>query len=503
MNAAERIIQKFGNQSALAKLIGKRQSTVQHWARTGTIPTRWQKQLLDLAREKGITLTAQDFFAPLPARGTDASPPSPPATAGTENAAAADSRSPAVQENHMTLATIPEAIQDIRDGKFVIVVDDEDRENEGDFVMAAEKVTPEAINFMAVHGRGLICMPMTGERLDELKIPMMASKNTSNFGTAFTVSVEAKHGTTTGISAGDRAQTVRVLADPTTRPEDIVMPGHMFPLRARDGGVLVRAGQTEATVDLARLAGLQPGGVCCEIMNEDGTMARMPQLEAIARKHDVKIISVADLIAYRYRHEHLVHRVAEARLPTEFGEFRVIAYRSQTDPDEHLAIVMGDLATDDPVLVRAHSQCLTGDVFHSLRCDCGDQLELAMQMIAREGRGAIIYLRQEGRGIGIHNKIRAYALQDLGMDTVEANVELGFEPDLRNYGVGAQIMADLGLRNIRLLTNNPAKRVGLESYGINVVEVEPVIIRPNKHNRRYLKTKQDKMGHLLNIADGE
>jgi 3,4-dihydroxy 2-butanone 4-phosphate synthase/GTP cyclohydrolase II len=403
----------------------------------------------------------------------------------------------------MALATIPEAIQDIKDGKFVIVVDDEDRENEGDFVMAAEKVTPDAINFMAVHGRGLICIPMTGERLDALEIPMMASKNTSQFGTAFTVSVEAKHGTTTGISAGDRARTVQVLADPGTRPQDLVMPGHMFPLRARDGGVLVRAGQTEATVDLARLAGLKPAGVCCEIMNEDGTMARMPQLEIIANKLGIKIVSVADLIAWRYRHEHLVQRVAEAKLPTEFGNFTVIAYKSQTDPDEHLALVMGDLATDDPVLVRVHSQCLTGDVFHSLRCDCGDQLKMAQQVIAREGRGAIIYMRQEGRGIGIHNKIKAYALQDQGLDTVEANVELGFEPDLRNYGVGAQIMADLGLRNIRLLTNNPSKRVGLESYGINVTETVEIIIKPNEHNRRYLTTKQNKMGHLLNIVDGE
>jgi 3,4-dihydroxy 2-butanone 4-phosphate synthase/GTP cyclohydrolase II len=498
MNTAERVIAKFGNQSTLAKLIGKRQSTVQHWARTGTIPTRRQKQLLDLARAKGITLTAEDFFPPPPVADTISSP-SQPLTASRKKKTAA----PAREDRRMTLATIPEAIEDVRNGRFVIVVDDEDRENEGDFIMAAEKVTPDAINFMAVHGRGLICMPMTGERIDELKIPMMASNNTSNFGTAFTVSVEARHGTTTGISAGDRARTVQVLADPATRPEDLVMPGHMFPLRARDGGVLVRAGQTEATVDLARLAGRRPAGVCCEIMNEDGTMARLPQLEAIARKHGLKIISVADLIAYRYRHEHLVRRVAEARLPTGYGEFRVIAYRSQTDPDEHLAIVMGDLVTDEPVLVRAHSQCLTGDVFHSLRCDCGDQLKMAMQIIAREGRGAIIYLRQEGRGIGIHNKIRAYALQDEGLDTVEANVELGFEPDLRNYGVGAQIMADLGLKNIRLLTNNPTKRVGLESYGINVVEVEPVIIRPNRHNRRYLTTKQNKMGHLLNITDAE
>jgi len=403
----------------------------------------------------------------------------------------------------MGLATIPEAIEDIKAGKLVIVVDDEDRENEGDLIMAAEKVTPEAINFMAVHGRGLICMPVTGERLDELKIPMMVSNNTSKFTTAFTVSVEAKQGTSTGISAADRAQTVKVLSDPKTRPEDLVMPGHMFPLRARDGGVLVRAGQTEATVDLARLAGLYPAGVCCEIMNEDGTMARMPQLEKIAGKFDLKIISVADLIAYRYRHERLVQRVAEAKMPTPYGNFKVIAYRSQTDPDEHLALVMGDVATDEPVLVRVHSQCLTGDVFHSLRCDCGEQIQIAMQKISQEGRGVVLYMRQEGRGIGIHNKIKAYALQDEGMDTVEANISLGFEPDLRDYGIGAQILADLGVRNMRLMTNNPKKISGLESYGLKISEQLPITTEPNPHNRRYLQTKQKKMGHLLKVADAD
>ena len=403
----------------------------------------------------------------------------------------------------MGLATIPEAIEDIKVGKFVIVVDDEDRENEGDLIMAAETVTPEAINFMAVHGRGLICMPVIGERLDELQIPMMTNHNTSNFGTAFTVSIEAKHGTSTGISASDRAKTVQAIINPDTRPQDLVMPGHMFPLRAKDGGVLVRAGQTEATVDLARLAGFYPAGVCCEIMNEDGTMARMPELEIIAAKLGLKIVSVADLIAYRYRHERLVQRVAEAKLPTPYGEFTVIAYKSRTDPDEHLALVMGDVATDEPVLVRVHSQCLTGDVFGSLRCDCGEQINMAMQKIANDGRGVVLYMRQEGRGIGIHNKIKAYALQDKGLDTVEANIELGFAPDLRDYGIGAQILADLGVRNMRVMTNNPKKISGLESYGLKVMETIPITPEPNPHNRRYLKTKQKKMGHLLKISDTE
>jgi 3,4-dihydroxy 2-butanone 4-phosphate synthase/GTP cyclohydrolase II len=400
----------------------------------------------------------------------------------------------------MGLATIPEAIEDIKTGKFVIVVDDEDRENEGDLVIAAEKVTADAINFMAKYGRGLICMPVTGERLDALLIPMMSSNNTSKFGTPFAVAVEAREGTTTGISAADRARTVQVMVDPKTRPEDILMPGHMFPLRARDGGVLVRAGQTEATVDLARMAGLQPAGVLCEIMNEDGTMARMPQLEVFAEKHDLKIISVADLIAYRYRHERLVHRVAEAKLPTPYGNFTAIAYRSNIDPDEHLALVMGDVATDDPVLVRVHSQCLTGEVFGSLRCDCGEQIKIAMKSIAEEGRGVLLYMRQEGRGIGIHNKIRAYELQDKGMDTVEANLSLGFAPDLRDYGVGAQILAELGLHNIRLLTNNPKKVIGLESYGLKVLETIPIITTPNPFNSRYLETKQKKLGHVLKMT---
>jgi 3,4-dihydroxy 2-butanone 4-phosphate synthase/GTP cyclohydrolase II len=403
----------------------------------------------------------------------------------------------------MGLATIEEAINDIKSGKFVIVVDDEDRENEGDLVMAAEKVTPEAINFMAKHGRGLICMPVTGERLDALHIPMMVSNNTSKFTTPFAVAVEAREGTTTGISAADRARTVQVIVDPKTRPEDILMPGHMFPLRARDGGVLVRAGQTEATVDLARLAGLQPAGVLCEIMNEDGTMARLPQLEVVANKHGLKIVSVADLIAYRRRHEKLVHRVAEAKLPTKYGEFTAIAYKSDIDPAEHIALVMGDVSTERPVLVRVHSECLTGDVFGSLRCDCGEQVTLAMQSIAKEDRGVFLYMRQEGRGIGFHNKIRAYALQDNGLDTVEANLSLGFAPDLRDYGIGAQILVDLGLHEIRFLTNNPKKIIGFEGYGLKVVEQVPIITPPNPYNRRYLETKKKKMGHLLEIPDTE
>ncbi len=399
----------------------------------------------------------------------------------------------------MALSSIKEAIEDIKAGKFVIIIDDEDRENEGDLAVAAEKVTPEAINFMAVHGRGLICMPVNGQRLDELHIPMMVGDNTSRFATAFTVSIEARHGTSTGISAADRAKTVQAIVNPETRPEDLLMPGHMFPLRARDGGVLVRAGQTEAIVDLARLAGLYPAGVICEVMNEDGTMARLPQLEEMAKKHDIKIVSIADLIAYRRRHEKLVHRVAEAKLPTRYGDFIAIAYKSDIDPDEHLALVFGDIDSRKPVIVRVHSECLTGDVFSSLRCDCGEQVAMAMERIVGEGRGVLLYMRQEGRGIGFHNKICAYNLQDNGLDTVEANLSLGFEPDLRDYGIGAQILADLNLHKIRLLTNNPKKVIGLEGYGLKVVETVPIIVSPNPHNRRYLDTKKKKMGHLLDV----
>jgi 3,4-dihydroxy 2-butanone 4-phosphate synthase/GTP cyclohydrolase II len=401
----------------------------------------------------------------------------------------------------MGLATIEEAVKDVKEGRFVIIVDDEDRENEGDLALAAEKVSPQAINFMTKYGRGLVCLPAIGERLDKLQLPLMVDENTCKFGTAFTVSVDAKQGTTTGISAADRAQTVKTVIDPATQPDDLVRPGHIFPLRAREGGVLVRAGQTEAIVDLAKLAGLYPAGVICEIMNEDGTMARLPQLEKIAEKFEIKIISVADLIAYRRRHEKLVHRVAEAKLPTKYGEFTAIAYRSDIDPDEHLALVMGDLDTEEPVLVRVHSECLTGDVFGSLRCDCGDQIGMAMESIAKEGRGVFLYMRQEGRGIGFHNKIKAYALQDEGLDTVEANLSLGFPSDLRDYGIGAQILADLGLHDIKLLTNNPKKVIGLEGYGLKVVEKVPIIITPNPYNRNYLVTKQKKMGHRLEIPD--
>jgi len=401
----------------------------------------------------------------------------------------------------MVMATVEEAIQDYRQGRFVIIVDDEDRENEGDLTLAAQFVTPEAINFMTKYGRGLVCIPMTGERLDELRVPMMVGDNKSRFGTAFTVSVEARDGVSTGISAHDRAATVRVLTDPATRPEDLVMPGHMFPLRAREGGVLVRAGQTEAAIDLARLAGLYPAAVLCEIMKADGTMARLPDLKRFAARHRLKVLSVNNLISYRIQRERLVRRMAETKLPTRWGEVRLVAYRSIIDPDEHAALVIGDVSTPEPVLVRMHSQCVTGDVFHSLRCDCGEQVELALDQIAAEGRGVFVYMRQEGRGIGFCNKIRAYALQDTqGLDTVEANEALGFPADRRDYGIGMQILVDLGLRKIRLLTNNPSKRAGLEGYGLEVVERIPIIAQPNPHNMRYLETKRDKLGHLLDVV---
>ena len=399
----------------------------------------------------------------------------------------------------MGLSTILEAIDEVKAGRFIIIVDDEDRENEGDLAMAAEMVSPEAINFMTLHARGLICLPIIGKRLDELRIPLMVTENTSRFSTAFTVSVEAKRKVSTGISAYDRAETIKAMIDPTTKPDDLARPGHMFPLRAREGGVLVRAGHTEAIIDLAKLAALYPAGVICEIMNEDGSMARLPRLEVMSEKYGNKIVTVADLIAYRRRHEKLVHRVAEAKLPTRYGEFNAIAYKSDIDPDEHLALVRGDISVEEPVLVRVHSECITGDVFGSLRCDCGEQIDLAMQNIAEEGRGVFLYMRQEGRGIGFHNKLRAYALQDKGLDTVEANLSLGLAPDLRDYGIGAQILADLGLHEIRLLTNNPKKVIGLEGYGLKVVETVPIIAPANPYNRHYLETKQKKLGHLLEI----
>ena len=401
----------------------------------------------------------------------------------------------------MGLNSIAEAIEDIRAGKLIVIVDDQNRENEGDLALAAEKVTTEAINFMTKHARGLVCLPMTGQRLDELRLPMMVGQNTSKFTTAFTISIDAKHKVGTGISAADRAETIRTVIDPQTKPKNLVQPGHIFPLRAREGGVLVRAGHTEAIVDLARLAGLYPAGVICEILSEDGSMAPLPQLEIIAAKYGIKIISVADLIAYRRRHEKLVHRVAEATLPTPYGPFTAIAYKSDIDPDEHLALVMGDISSDEPVLVRVHSECVTGDVFGSLRCDCGEQVGLAMQSIAQEERGVFLYMRQEGRGIGFHNKIRAYALQDKGLDTVEANLSLGFAPDLRDYGIGAQILAELGLRRIKLLTNNPKKVVGLEGYGLEVVETVSIIADPNPYNRQYLETKREKLGHHLEVPN--
>ncbi len=402
----------------------------------------------------------------------------------------------------MSLSTIEEALEDIRAGKMFILVDDEDRENEGDLTMAAENVTPEAINFMARYGRGLICLALTEERVNKLKLPMMTSQNTSMYGTAFTVSIEAKHGVTTGISAHDRATTILTAIADESGPEDIAMPGHVFPLKAREGGVLVRAGQTEGSVDLARLAGLKPSGVICEIMKDDGTMARMPDLEVFSKKHDLRIVTIADLIAYRLRTESFVHREVETRLPSRFGgEWKLIVYSSIIDPNEHLALVLGDqeIRADEEILVRVHSECLTGDVLGSLRCDCGPQLQRAMSQIAKEGRGVLVYMRQEGRGIGLLNKLRAYCLQDQGRDTVEANRELGFKPDLRDYGVGAQILRDLGVRKMRLMTNNPKKIVGLEGYGMEVVERVPIEIPPNEENVDYLMCKKEKMGHLLHI----
>jgi 3,4-dihydroxy 2-butanone 4-phosphate synthase / GTP cyclohydrolase II len=403
----------------------------------------------------------------------------------------------------MSFDTVEAAIQDIRDGRMVIVADDEDRENEGDLVCAASLITPAMINFMATHGRGLICVSLTAERADELDLRPMSDHNTEALGTAFTVSVDAaaRHGVTTGISAWDRAKTIQVALDPDSKPGDLRRPGHVFPLRARPGGVLRRVGQTEASVDLARLAGLPPAGVICEILNEDGTMARRPQLEEFAARHGLKFVTVAQIVAYRLQRERLVHREAEAIIPTPHGDWRMIAYRNDVDQHEHVAMVRGEVEGVERVMVRMHSECLTGDVFHSLRCDCGEQLDAAMRQIEAEGRGVVVYLRQEGRGIGLVHKLRAYNLQDQGMDTVEANEALGFRADLRDYGIGAQILLDLGLSSVRLLTNNPKKIIGMDGYGLSVAEQIPLAVRPNPHNTDYLRTKRDRMGHLFPLDE--
>ncbi len=397
-------------------------------------------------------------------------------------------------------ASVEEAIERFRQGEIVIICDDEDRENEGDFAIAAEKVTPAAINFMAKHGRGLICLALSEERCRELDLPLMVEDNTSTFGTAFTISIEARGKVTTGISAADRAATVLTAIDPATRPEDLLRPGHIFPLRARKGGVLKRAGQTEASVDLATLAGLRPAGVICEIMNDDGTMARVPDLTKVAKDLGLLMITVSDLISYRLRHETLVKKIASPKLPTVFGDFRIHAYRSDVTGDENVALVMGEIDPDEPTLVRVHSQCLTGDIFGSCRCDCGPQLEQALERIAQEGKGILLYLLQEGRGIGLMNKLRAYELQEQGHDTVEANERLGFRPDQREYGIGAQILRDLGVCKMRLMTNNPSKYIGLHGYGLEIVERLPLEVAPTDSSRAYLRTKREKLGHLLKLV---
>jgi len=397
--------------------------------------------------------------------------------------------------------SVGQALEDVKAGRLIIIVDDEDRENEGDLMVAAEKATPEIINFMSKHGRGLICLPLTHQRMEELDLPLMVSENTARFQTAFTVSIDAIEGVSTGISAYDRAKTVLTAIDPKTRPENLARPGHVFPLQAREGGVLARAGQTEASVDLARMAGMTPAGVICEIMNEDGTMSRMPQLEEFSKAFDIPILTVADLIRYRMKHETLVRKACEADLPTKYGHFRIVDFQDIIHGDHHVALVKGDLRKDEMTLVRAHSQCLTGDTFGSARCDCGDQLHRAMEMIEKEGRGVILYImNHEGRGIGLTNKIRAYAIQDQGADTVEANCRLGFKPDQRDYGIGAQVLVALGINKIRLMTNNPRKFIGLSGYGLEIIGRVPLEVEPSKENFRYLKTKKEKMGHILDLV---
>ena len=396
---------------------------------------------------------------------------------------------------------VEQAISDIGAGKLVIIVDDEDRENEGDLTVAAEKVTPEVINFMATHARGLVCIPMMAQRLQDLQLPIMVRESTARLNTAFTVSVDVLNGTTTGMSAHDRAITVKALLDPDTKPADLGRPGHLFPLRYTEGGVLVRTGHTEAIIDLVRMAGLYPAGVLCEVMAEDGSMARMPYLKQFSEQHGIGVVTVADIITYRREHEKLVERVAEARIPTPHGEFTAVSYRSVVDKDEHVALVMANVTPKEPTLVRVHSECLTSDVFGSLRCDCGEQLDLALRTIGHEGKGVFLYMRQEGRGIGIHNKLKAYDLQDHGLDTVDANIHLGFAPDIRHYGIGAQILADLGVGKVRLLTNNPRKVVGLDSFGLQIIEQVPIFAAPTKENIRYLETKRVRMGHMLDGID--